>query len=277
MDPGGGGINVARAIHKIGGKATAVFPSGGYTGKYFNRLMEDEQIPCIIIESSNETRENFHVLVEETGKQYRFGLPGTELTESEWKQCLKAVEEIKDVDFIVASGSIPPGVPTDVYAQLAIMAKNQNAKLVLDTSGDALKAALLQPIYLIKPNLNELSSLGGTARLSEHKIESAAREITEKYNCQIVVVSLGKDGAMLVTSSETHKVKAPDVPPKSTVGAGDSMVAGIVFYLDKGHDLKESLQYGVACGTAATMHPGTELCNKKDADELFSRIKREMH
>ncbi|MFI5134082.1 MAG: 1-phosphofructokinase family hexose kinase, partial [Chitinophagales bacterium] len=146
LEPGGGGINVARAIKKLGGEAIAIFPSGGYTGKYFNHLMEKENVPSVIIEIKNETRENIIVLDESSNQQYRFGMPGTELSESEWKQCIKVIEEMparpaggKDVEFIVASGSLPPGVPLDIYAHLAIIAKKQKAKLIVDTSGEALQ------------------------------------------------------------------------------------------------------------------------------------------
>lgn len=141
LEPGGGGINIARAIKKLGGEATAIFPSGGYTGKYFNHLLEKEHIDAVIIETGNETRENIIVVDEANNNQYRFGMPGTQLTESEWKQCLQAVEEMKDAEFIIASGSLPPGVPVDIYAQLAKIAMAKKAKFIVDTSGDALKYA----------------------------------------------------------------------------------------------------------------------------------------
>jgi 6-phosphofructokinase 2 len=272
LDPGGGGINVARAIKKLGGEAIAIFPSGGYTGKFFNQLMKEENIPSMIITSSQETRENIEVLEESTGNQYRFGFPGTELSEKEWKECIAAVERMQDVEFIVASGSLPPGVPLDVYGRLAKIAKNQNAKFIVDTSGEALKHALEEGVYMIKPNLGELSTLLGMSRIEPDRVESLAKKIIDKYHCEIVVVSYGKEGAILVTKNETHRVKSPEVTQKSTVGAGDSMVAGIVLSISKGMNLKQVLQYGVACGTAATMNQGTELCHKKDADYLFSII-----
>ena len=116
LEPGGGGINVARAIKKLGGEATAIFPSGGYTGKFLNHLLEKEGVPTVIIKSANETRENIIVFDESTNSQYRFGMPGTELKEGEWQQSLKAVEEIRDPEFVIASGSLPPGEPRHIYA-----------------------------------------------------------------------------------------------------------------------------------------------------------------
>lgn len=274
LEPGGGGINVARAIKKLGGEATAVFPSGGYTGKFFDHLLAKDNIPAVIIETGNETRENIIVLDESTNDQYRFGMPGTELSEDEWRQCLKAVEELKDAAYIIASGSLPPGVPLNIYAMLAKIAKKKNAKFIVDTSGEALKHAADEGVYLLKPNLGELSSLAGKKELRPGEVKNIAKEIIAKVKCEVMVVSLGAAGAMLVTKDITEKITAPPVVKKSTVGAGDSMVAGIVYFLMEGKTLVEATQYGVACGTAATMNPGTELCRKEDADRLYSLIQK---
>lgn len=274
LEAGGGGINVARAIKKLGGEAIAIFPSGGYTGKFFNHLLENEKISSRIIETENETRENFIILEEKTNQQYRFGMPGTALKETEWQQCLNEVEKIKDVEFIVASGSLPPGVPQDIYARLAVMAKMKNAKLVVDTSGEALRQVAREGVYLLKPNLGELCSLMGIEKIDTDKIEGMAKQVITKGHCEVLVVSMGAAGAMLVTKNIVEKIVPPQVIRKSTVGAGDSMVAGIVFYLSLGKNLVEAAQFGVACGTAATMNAGTELCRKEDAERLFLLIQQ---
>ena len=272
LEPGGGGINVARAIRKLGGEATAIFPSGGYTGKFFNHLLEKEGVPAVIIESANETRENIIVFDESTHDQYRFGMPGTELKESEWKQCLKAIEKIKEIAFVIASGSLPPGVPLDIYAQLGKICKIKKAKFIVDTCGEALMKALNEGVYLLKPNLGELSELAGIERIDINNVERIAREVVLKHNCEVIIASLGAAGALLVTRNEIFRAIPPEVKRKSTVGAGDSMVAGIVYTLARGKSLKEAIRYGVACGTAATINPGTELCNKRDADALYSLV-----
>jgi 6-phosphofructokinase 2 len=272
LEPGGGGINIARAIKKLGGEALAIFPSGGYTGKFFNHLLELEKIPSAIIETKHETRENFVVLDETTNKQYRLGMPGTPLLKKEWQACLKAVKSINNVEFIIASGSLPPGVPLNIYAQLARIAKHSQAKFIVDTSGEALKEAVDEGVYLLKPNLGELASLVGIERVDIRDVEEIAKTLIHKNKCAIIVVSLGAEGAMLVTKNETYKTKPPKVEVKSTVGAGDSMVAGFVYSLSKGMSLKQTLQYGVACGTAATMNLGTELCRKQDVERLFKLL-----
>ncbi|MFZ1452480.1 MAG: 1-phosphofructokinase family hexose kinase [Ferruginibacter sp.] len=272
LEPGGGGINIARAIKKLGGAATAIFPSGGYTGKYFNHLLEAENIDSVIIETRNETRENIIVVDQANNNQYRFGMPGTELAASEWKKCLQAVEEMSDVEFIIASGSLPPGVPDNIYALLAKIAKIKKAKFIVDTSGDALKQAVAEGVYMLKPNLGELSYLAGKKELQVNEVKNIAREIMAKGGCEAMVVSMGAAGAMLVTGEIAEICTPPVVERKSTVGAGDSMVAGIVFYLAQGKSLLQAVQYGVACGTAATLNAGTELCKKEDADRLYQQV-----
>ncbi len=196
LEPGGGGINVARAIKKLGEEAIAIFPSGGYTGKFFNHLVQEEDIPCAIVNCKNETRENIIILDKSTNNQYRFGMPGAALSENEWRSCLKKVEAMADGGFIVASGSLPPGVPLTVYDQLAVIARNTNSKLVVDTTGEALKYAASQGVYLLKPNLGELSVLAGLDWIDENKIEDIAKKVINRYNCEVIVVSLGKAGAV---------------------------------------------------------------------------------
>ena len=273
LEPGGGGINVARAIKKLGGEVTAIYPAGGYTGKYFIELLNKEHINSHYIETLNETRENFIVVDESTNAQYRFGMPGTILMEQEWKKILQDLADMNDVEYIVASGSLPTGVPVNIFAMVAEIATTKKAKLIIDTSREALKDAVDKSVFLIKPNLRELSSLVDKEYLNPDEISTAARQIIEKGKCQAVVVSMGAEGALLVTESIERKFGPPVVDKRSTVGAGDSMVAGIVYKLANGESLENAVAYGVACGTAATMNSGTELCKKEDVERLLQRLR----
>jgi 6-phosphofructokinase 2 len=274
FEPGGGGINVARAIRKLGGHAIAVYPAGGYSGRFFTELLEREGVPVQPVETKTHTRENLIVFDRSTNQQYRFGMPGSGLELAELKELLSVIQN-SGADYIIASGSIPPGVPTDIFSDIAAIAKKMNAKLVVDTSGDALKKAVHSGVYLLKPNLGELSSLVGLEDIQHDMVIDVAREIIGRDCCQVIVVSLGAAGAVLITKDEYYHVVPPVVKRLSTVGAGDSMVAGLVFQLSQGINLREALAYGVACGTAATMNPGTELCRKEDVEKLFEIIKRE--
>lgn len=273
LEPGGGGINVARTIKKLGGKSKAIYPAGGYTGKYFIELLQKENVASVIIETKTETRENMVVLDESSNQQYRFGMPGNPLTEGEWGQMLQKLKEINEIQYIVASGSLPPGVPESVFAQIAIIAKMKNAKLIVDTSGEALRHAADEGVFLLKPNLGELAYLSGKDYLEQDEIAFAAKQLIKNGKCEVVVVSMGNEGALLVSETVEKRITPPPVKVKSTVGAGDSMVGGIVLALSKGENLEAAVEYGVACGTAATLSPGTGLCKPEDVDRLYKLIK----
>ncbi len=272
FEPGGGGINVSRAIKKLGGNSVAVYPSGGYSGKFLDVLLDLEKVETRTVDTRHHTRENLITLDLATNLQYRFGMPGQKLLESEWKECLDILEELP-AQYIVASGSLPPGVPENIYARISKIADKKHAKLIVDSADEALQFAMENGAYLVKPNLGELSKLAGKEDLEPIEIESVARELMSKYNCEIIVVSMGTGGAMALADKETIKVSAPLVRRKSTVGAGDSMVAGIVLSLCRGEDLKRSLEFGVACGSAATMNMGTQLCDYHDVKKLVALIR----
>jgi 6-phosphofructokinase 2 len=275
-EAGGGGINVSRALVKLGGDSIAIYPSGGCTGTLFDRLLAKDKVKSKVVRSESETRENFIVVKESTGEQYRFGTPGTFLAEHEWRACVQLLEDETDVDFIVASGSLPPGVPLNIYGTIASIANRRKAKFIVDTSGEALAHAINEGVFLVKPNLNELGALTGKPVATTAQITEAAKQIIEEKNCKAVVVSMGGAGAIFVSDQYAEKIPVPKVEVKSTVGAGDSMVAGIVLRLSNGDNILEAVQYGLACGTAATINPGTELCKKEDADRIFLQIRELM-
>ena len=272
FEAGGGGVNVSRAIKKLGGHSVALYLAGGHTGKLFTRMLQEEHVESIVTETQGYTRENLIILETASNQQYRFGMPGGHVTEAEWQDCLRNIDHLPGVEWIVASGSLPPGIPTDIFARIARIARRKNAKIIVDTSGDALKEALQEGVYLIKPNLSELSSLVGTDEFHIESVDDVARQVIHKGNCEVIIVSMGQTGAMLVTRDLVKQIIPPPVKRKSTVGAGDSMVAGIVLQLSANKSLLEAIKYGVACGTAATMNPGTQLCNKEDVNQLFKWI-----
>lgn len=275
LEPGGGGINVSRAIKKLGGETEAVYLGGGYIGKHFEELLRAENINAVALPIKEETRENFVVVEDQSDKQYRFGMEGPHVTNAEWQQALDHIAAEKDIQYLIASGSLPPGVPVDFFGKLASLAKQKNAKLIVDTSGEALKHAVQEGLYLIKPNLDELSALSGVEKLSGDEVLQSAQKIIHSGGSEIVVVSLGKEGAMLVTADGHWQVSPPPVTVHSTVGAGDSMVGGMVLALTQNRPLDEVLKYGIAAGTAATMNEGTELCKKEDTEQLFALLQQQ--
>lgn len=273
FEPGGGGINVSRAIQQLGGDSLAVFTTGGPFGKMFERLLDEEGVSSHPLPISGYTRESFTVFERASSQQFRFIMPGPELRQTEWKDCLSAVADISPAPkYIVASGSLPPGAPEDFYGRLAEVVKGSDSKLIVDTSGGELRAAVEHGVYLLKPNMRELKDLAGGKIETEEELEQVAEQLVENGKAQVVIVSLGAAGALLVAEGVSERVRAPTVQIRSKIGAGDSMVAGIVLALSRGQSLSEAARYGVAAGAAAVSTPGTELCPRDLTDSLFRKI-----
>lgn len=273
FEPGGGGVNVSRALKRLGVSSTAIYLAGSYSGKHFQHLLDGEGIESNVIEIAGHTRENLIVMDNAANLQYRFGMPGPLVNEGEWMKSLELFDREKALDYIIASGSLPGGVPSDYYARIAQKAKNMGARLVIDSSGEALKEALEIGVFMIKPNLGELSQLLGVEEIHEQEAIGASRQIIDKGGSEVVVVSMGASGAILVTKEDVFHSSSPAVKRKSTVGAGDSMVAGMVKALSQQWHWKDVLHYGIATGTATTMNPGTELCRIDDVEKLYAKLK----
>ena len=272
-EPGGGGINVSRAIKRLGGESTALYITGGPDGKMLEQLLDDEGIHQHPIWTGKMIRRNFILSEESSDDQYRFNMPGPQLQEAEWKSCLEELRSMTPKPAnIVGSGSLPLGVPDDFYARVAEIAADVGARFIVDTSTQALKLAVQKSVYLIKPNLRELRELVDEELEEESQQEEAAKNIIERGHSEFVVVSLGIAGALLVSRAGVERVRSPSVQIKSRIGAGDSMVAGIVLKLAQGKSFREAVCFGIAAGAAAVMTPGTELCRGEDAQRLYEKI-----
>lgn len=277
-EPGGGGINVSRAIQRLGGNSLALYPAGGTFGQMLQNLLDQERIPHCPIPIEESTRENLTILEESTGRQFRFGMTGPTLRETEWKRCLGTLVALDPKpNYVVASGSLPPGVPEDFYAQLAQIVSGFGARLIVDTSGEPLRLVSRAGVYLLKPNMNEMQSLVGREIHNEMELEEAARELVEKGHSEVMIISMGAGGALMVAKDGCEHVQSPTVPIKSRVGAGDSMVAGIVLSLANGNSLRDAVRFGVAAGAAAVITPGTELCRREDTERLYQQIITRTH
>jgi 6-phosphofructokinase 2 len=273
MEAGGGGINVSKAIKKLGGESLAIFPSGGMNGEMLESTLRDLKINYKTIPVKSNTRENIVVREKSTNSQFRFVMPGADLTAADADACIRALKSCKPVPtFIIASGSLPPGIDDDYYARLASTARELGSRYIVDTSGHPLQLAAEKGVYLLKPNLHELSNLVGQESLDIMDVDDAAMEVIRKGQCEVIVVSLGASGALLVTKGGYEHIPAPTVRKQSTVGAGDSTVAGMVWMLSQGKSLREVVRFGVACGSAATMNAGSQLFKKEDALRLFDWI-----
>lgn len=269
-EPGGGGINVARAIRNLGGHATALVATGGRTGERLVDLLREEQIPLVTVDAGGETRESVNVFERSSTQQYRFIMPGPALDR---QMTARVIETMRELDpfpqWVVASGSLPSGGDVEVYRRVADLCVERNSKLIVDTSGDALRATLGPGVFLIKPNVNEFRTLIGEPDAGDEQLEAEARRIIDDGGTRAVLISLGSGGALLVAEGECRRIPAPTVRIESKVGAGDSMVAGVVLALSRGASVEEAATRGVASGAAAVMTPGTELCRGEDAEQLF--------
>lgn len=270
-DAGGGGINVARVVKRLGGEVEAIFPSGGACGDSLARMMRQEGLKFQSVAIAEETREDFTIVDESAGRQYRFVLPGPELSETEWGACLALATE-GAFEIACASGSLPPGAPTDLYARLAAQYHRDNRQFLLDTAGPALAAALKEPLTLIKPNLKELSGLLKTPLIGQASQLTACRSLLEAHPLEAIALSLGADGALLVSRRHAWHAPCPPTVAVSTVGAGDSFMGGLVWALASGLPWQDMLRCAVAAGSAAVMTPGTELCHAPDVWRLRGQI-----
>lgn len=273
-DAGGGGVNVARVLTRLGGQCTALCPTGGSPGHWLERRMREEGLAAVFLPIAGETRLSFTVHEHSTGAEYRFVMPGPRLSEAEWQACLLHLERLAEFpDLLVASGSLPPGVPVDFYARLARLCRARGARMVLDTSGPPLAVALAEGVYLIKPNLKELRELTGQPLESAEQWQAAARQEVLDGRAEVVALTLGHLGALLVTRDAMWSAPPLDIPVASAVGAGDSFVGGLVWALQQGQPLAQAFSWGIAAGSATLLSAGTALCRPEDVRRLQTQVR----
>ncbi len=270
--PGGGGVNVTRVLHRLGANCVALYLTGGVTGERHHKLMHAEKVRCHVMPIDEETRESFSVHETSSGHDFRFVLPGPNVSTAESEAVFDYVAQHMPKKFLVISGGLPPGVPNNFYARLTALAKQHGVRVVLDTNGPALMEALKVGVYLFKPSLRELRDLTGQELPDTDSQVAAARILIEQGQAEVVAVSLGQDGALLVSHDECWQARSIEVDVKTTIGAGDSFVAGMVWSLARGDKLLTVFQYGMAAGAAALLAPGTSLSQAADVHHLLPRL-----
>jgi 6-phosphofructokinase 2 len=275
-DPGGGGVNVARVIRRLGGRALAVFAAGGAAGGQLQTLLRRERTPHLAIPIAGETREDFTAKDLATGEEYRFVTPGPRLTRPEQAAALAAALGAGPPPrFLAASGSLPPGAPVGLYGRLATAARARGLRFALDSSGPALRQGLAAGVWLVKPNLEELAALMG-GPLPDLPVRLAAcRELVRAGRAEIVALSMGPEGAMIVSADEAWLAASPRISPVSTVGAGDSFLGGLIHALSRKRPAPDALRFAVAAGAAALTAPGAQLAHAKDVETLLPRVRAE--
>ena len=270
--PGGGGVNVARVLHRLGANCQAVYLAGGVTGERHHRLMRDEGVRCHIVPIAEETRESFTAHETSSGNDFRFVLPGPQVIAAEYDACFDYVAQHMPKKFLVISGGLAPGIPENFYARLATLAKQHDVRVVLDANGPALAEALKVGVYLFKPSLRELRDLTGQPLPDEASQIAVAQQLIQRGQAAVVAISLGAEGAMVVSATEHWRAQAIKVDVQTTVGAGDSFVAGMVWALARGDALLKAFQYAMASGAAALLASGTSLSQAADVHRLVPQL-----
>jgi 6-phosphofructokinase 2 len=280
LDPGGGGVNVSRAIAKLGGRSTPFVAVGGATGESFKSLLEAEGVAAEWFAIDGLTRQSVVVNERGSGRQFRFVLPGPEWSEEAAARVLETIaaalsRQPDPIAYLVASGSLPPGLPDDFYQRIGDLAGRAGARFILDTSGHELAVTAKgseHPPFLWIMDQREAECVAGAPLANLDGLEQLGRELKSRHAAEIVVLTFSEGGAVAVSDGETMRLRPPKVGVVSKVGAGDSFVGGLVLKLASGASLREACAYGVAAAASAVTSPGTGLCNHEDTDRYFAMI-----
>lgn len=270
-DPGGGGINLTRVVKELGGDGEVIALAGGVTGMLLGELLTECGVAHRIVPITGRTRVSFTVHERASDLEYRFVAPGPDVTEAELAPCLEAIRT-SPAPYVVASGSLPPGAPRDLFVRIGDIVSARGGRFVLDSSGDGLQETLKTGyVYLVKPSIGELSTYAGR-RLDETSAREAASELVHSGHAEIVAVSMGASGALLVTRDHIVRSHAQAVHARSTVGAGDSFLGAMVTRLAAGDPPEEAFAMGCAAGAAAVLEPGTRLCRRADVERFRASL-----
>ena len=270
---GGKGIDVSRAVHEMGGTTTAYGFIGGSEGRTVEILLDKEEVPFSFTPIKRETRTNFIITDIRTSRQTMIGAPGPHISNKELERFLRKIGQIQPTpDLMVASGSIPPGVPDNIYYTIIVEAANHGTRTILDSAGQWLKEGIKAKPFLIKPNTREAEDLLGAELPDEEAIIEAALSLVE-MGIEVAVISRGKDGIIAATKNIIAKAVSPPLKVKSAVGAGDCTIAGLAIKLARGEPLIEACRLAAAMGSATVLTPGTELCHRADVEKLLPQIR----
>jgi 6-phosphofructokinase 2 len=271
-DPGGGGVNVARVLHELGGDVLALIVTGGASGRVLEEMLDEAHVPRRSVVIHGRTRVSLNVLDIKHGLEYRFVPEGPTVTENEWQRILSSLVETEG-EWLIASGSLPNGVPQDAYAQVARIATQRGQRFVLDTSGVALRAALGHGVDLVKPSLGELENLVGRKLADPREQEAEALALVRSGAARMVAVTLGPGGAILATQQGVVRRAAMDVPVQTAVGAGDAFLAGMTLALSRDDTPEEALAWGTAAGAAAICCAGTARLHRTDVEARYRELR----
>ncbi|UFT98457.1 1-phosphofructokinase [Radiobacillus kanasensis] len=265
--PGGKGINVSRVLKRLGVENTALGFLGGFTGSFIRQELEKENIQHQFVEISGTTRINMKLKADE---ETELNGPGIPISKQQMDELFEEIQRLQEGDYLVAAGSIPSSIPDDIYLQIAHECQKKGVNLVADTSSAALKALIGTKLFLVKPNHHELGELFDTSIESQEDAIHYAKELQQK-GAENVIISMGGDGAIFVSDTETYVADVPKGKVKNTVGSGDSMVAGFVASYIQHGDKRKAFQQAVASGSATAF--SDDLCTSTEVASLLEQVR----
>ncbi|MBI4759802.1 MAG: 1-phosphofructokinase [Chloroflexota bacterium] len=275
VDFGGKGFNVSRLLKSMGMCSTALGFVGGRTGERLRLGLQELGITTDFVSIPGETRTNVSIVTEKHDRYIKVNEKGPSVDEPKQRELLDKIASLAGpADWWVLAGSLPPAVPDSFYAQIIQLLNTRQAITILDTSGESLRLGCEAKPFLVKPNVEETHKLTGLPVHTIAQIVVAAKEL-RRMGAQNVVISMGKKGALLQTADESWLVHSPKVKEKNPIGAGDSMVGGLVWALSQGYTLKEALGWGAASGAATASMSGTEVGSRALIEELFQQVRYE--
>jgi len=273
VDCGGKGFNVARMLQSLGTPSVALGFAGGKTGELLNDELQSLDIETEFVWVEGETRTNVSIVNADHSHYVKVNEPGPTISEEDLTKLMGKVRELaRPKDSWVLAGSLPPGVPPSIYADMITILKSAGAPVFLDTSDEALRQACQAKPFLIKPNAEEAHELTGFPVDTPAEIAAAGKAI-QAMGAENVIISMGRQGALLVNGQRAWLAASPEIVESNPIGAGDSMVAGLVWGLSQGHDMPEALRRGIACGAATASQSGTAVGTLSQVNALLSQIR----
>lgn len=269
-EPSGKGVNVSKVVHRLGHPTLALGFVAGRTGLELEDLLTLEGVPSWFTRVQGETRTN--PTIQSPERDIHITTPGPNVTDADLERLTMSLFALRKPDWLVIAGSSPPGTPTDFVPKLIARAQREGIKVALDADGAALEAGVRAGAALVKPNRHELERFVGREVRGVDDVLAAAGSVLEA-GAQTVVVSLGAEGAVLVTRELVVQAIPPTITANGTVGAGDSLLAGLCVQLAEGSSALEALRFGVACGTATAIRTGSSLCELADVQAMLSQVK----
>ena len=272
VDCGGKGFNVARMLQSLGTSSVALGFAAGKTGELLNEELHSLGIDTGFVWVQGETRTNVSIVDADHSHYVKVNEPGPTISEDDITKLMQKVRELaRPGDGWVLAGSLPPGVPPSIYADMISILQSAGARVFLDTSDEALRQACQANPFLIKPNAEEARELTGLPINTPTEIAAAGKAI-QSMGTGNVVISLGKQGALLVNGDRAWLAASPEIVERNPIGAGDSMVAGLVWGLSQSHGMPEALRRGIACGAATASQSGTSVGSLAQVNELLTQV-----